>query len=88
MQIRNWLTWNTNIQSYGFCVVAFNVLFDVFFPRSAHPLLFFDKWFVQIYLNGNSSSKQRHEHNNLATIQQAKLKETHEYSMSLQIVKP
>jgi hypothetical protein len=23
--------------------------FDVFVPTSAHPLLFLDKWFVQIY---------------------------------------
>jgi hypothetical protein len=25
--------------------------FDVFIPKSAHPLLYLDKWFVQIYLN-------------------------------------
>ena len=42
-----WQAWNTNTQSCGCCVVAF----DVFDPTSAHPLLFLDKWFVQICLN-------------------------------------
>ena len=27
------------------------LLFDVLVPKSAHPLLFLDKWFVQIYFN-------------------------------------
>jgi hypothetical protein len=27
------------------------LLFDVFVPISACPLLFVDKWFIQIYLN-------------------------------------
>ena len=27
------------------------LLIDVLVPTSAHPLLFLDKWFVQIYLN-------------------------------------
>jgi hypothetical protein len=26
-------------------------LFDVFVPVSAHPLLFLEKWYVQIYLS-------------------------------------
>ena len=30
------------------------LLLDVFVPLSAHPILFFDKWFVQIYLNVSS----------------------------------
>ena len=29
------------------------LLFDVFVPTSVHPLIFLDKWFVQIYLNVN-----------------------------------
>ena len=32
-------------------VVAFVAIVDVFVPTSAHPLLFFDKLFVQTYLN-------------------------------------
>ena len=31
------------------------LLFDVFVPSSAQPLLLLDKWFVQIYLNVNSN---------------------------------
>jgi hypothetical protein len=27
------------------------LLFDIFILRSVHPLIFLDKWFVQIYLN-------------------------------------
>ena len=27
------------------------LLFDVFAPTNAHPLLFLEKWFIQIYLN-------------------------------------
>ena len=71
-----------------FSVVSFNRKSCDFFPASAHPLLFFDKWFVQIYSNVIQSSKQRQERNSLATIQWAKLKEAHERFISLQIVKP
>ena len=88
IQIGNWWTWNTNIQSCGFSVVSFNRKSCDFFPASAHLLLFFDKWFVQIYSNVIQSSKQRQLHNSFAIIQWAKLKEAHERFISLQIVKP
>ena len=45
------------IQTFKVVVVVLLLLllsFDVFVPTSAHPLLFLDKWFVQIYLNVNS----------------------------------
>ena len=45
------------IQTFEVVVVVLSLLlllsFDVFVPTSAHPLLFVDKWFVQIYLNVN-----------------------------------
>ena len=34
-------------------VVVVLLSFDVFIPTSAHPFLFLDKKFVQIYLNVN-----------------------------------
>lgn len=42
---------NTNIWSCGRCVVAFVVDIWCFVPTSAHPLLFWDEWFVQLYLD-------------------------------------
>ena len=42
------------IQTFNVVVVVLLLLwvsFDVFVPTSARPLLFLDKWFVQIYLN-------------------------------------
>jgi hypothetical protein len=46
------------IQIYQSVVVVVLLLsllsFDVFVPTNAHPLLFLDKWFVQIYLSINS----------------------------------
>ena len=45
---------NHGIQTFEVVVVVWLFLllsFDVFVPISAHPLLFFNKWFVQIYLN-------------------------------------
>ena len=37
------------------------LLFDVFVPTSAHPLLFLDNWFAQIYLNDNFKKKMVNE---------------------------
>ena len=34
-----------------FVLLLLLLLFDVFVPTSAHPLLLLDKWFVQVYLN-------------------------------------
>ena len=35
-------------------VVLFSLSpFDVFIPANTHPLVFGDKWFIQIYLNVN-----------------------------------
>ena len=42
------------IQTFKIVVVVLLrllVLFDFFVPKSAHPLLFLDRWFVEIYLN-------------------------------------
>ena len=36
---------------HTFEIVVVVLLFDVFVPTSGHPLLFLDKWLVQIYLN-------------------------------------
>ena len=46
--------WNTNIQSWGCCVVAFIIVVWYFCPHKYKSLIFLDKWFVQIYLNVNS----------------------------------
>ena len=35
------------------CCCYCSCLFDVPIPASAHPFLYLDKWFVQIYLNVN-----------------------------------
>ena len=45
-------------------VVVVLLSFDVFVPKNAHPLLFLDKWFVQIYLNVSSI----HEHQKLKVL--------------------
>ena len=38
--------------------------FDVFVPTSAHPLLFVDKWFVQIYLKVSYGDFNQHKRGN------------------------
>ena len=44
----------TRIQVYlDSCMLVLLLSFDVFVP-GAHPLLFMDNWFVQIYLNINN----------------------------------
>ena len=40
--------------------------FDAFVPISAHPLSFLDKWFVQIYQNGQISQIRLHGDVNLS----------------------
>ena len=45
------------MQTFEVVVVVLWILllsFDVFVPANAHPLIFLNKWFVQIYLNANS----------------------------------
>ena len=39
-----------------FKIVVVVLSFDNFVPTSAHPLLFLDKWFLQIYLNVSYTS--------------------------------
>ena len=43
-----------NIRRCGCCGVAFAIVIDVFVPTCAHPLLFLERWFLQIFLNINS----------------------------------
>ena len=48
------------LQTFEVVVVVMLLLllwFDVFFPTNAHPLLFLDKWFVQIYSNDSYTVK-------------------------------
>jgi hypothetical protein len=52
----NMMVGEHGIQTFKVVVIVLLLLlllFDVFVPTSAHSLLFFDKWFVQIYLNVN-----------------------------------
>jgi len=54
----NMMVGKYEIQTFKVMVVVLLfllLLFDVFVPTSAHPLLLLDKWFVQIYLNVNSN---------------------------------
>ena len=43
----------------GFVLLFLMLSFDVFVPASAYHLLFLNNWFVQIYSDGGSSSKQQ-----------------------------
>ena len=47
----SWQTWYPNIRSCGCCVVSIGLSLDAFVPTSTYSLLFFDKQFVQTYLN-------------------------------------
>jgi hypothetical protein len=50
----NMMVGEHEIQSFEVVVVVLLfllLLFDVLVPTSAHPLLYLDKWCVQIYLN-------------------------------------
>ena len=50
------------IQTFNIVVVVLlllMLLFDVFVFKNAHPLLFLNKWFVQIYLNISSVHEQQ-----------------------------
>ena len=49
----DWQAWNTSFQSCGYCIVASVVVILCFVSKSAHPLLFWDKWCVQINLDVN-----------------------------------
>ena len=46
--------------------------FNVFIPTSAHPLVFLDKWFAQIYLNVVLVSAT-HNHNSLSYFESASI---------------
>ena len=49
------------MQSFELVVVVLLfllLLFDVFVPTSAHPLLYLDNWCVQIYLNVSCQFQQ------------------------------
>ena len=55
----NMMVGKNGTQTFEVVVVVVLLSFDAIVPTSAHPLLFLDKWFVQIYFNVRYSRQPR-----------------------------